>query len=262
MDSTFLNQQVDSKTIPRLGRSAPPTAKPALPTFAEEERGSVAPEPELQPEPVEAPTTGARQTVCPKCQSKLADPEGLGWCMKCGYCRATDDAQSSLAARAAPNLAPPGPSFMGVQELYQHFLRIPTCLYLGLLGIATVVFVAYCGEMQTVDGSRGRALWTTTQVALGLCAMLGAQVWAAILVAPIDDKIGIRDAIIPFRLWAMAFKRLPQTGLPMCIASWGLTAVLSALIVIGGLDYWLPEKPKQKTELRNKAVPTVVAVMR
>ena len=55
----------------------------------------------------------------------------------------------------------------------------------------------------------------------------------------------MRDAIVPFHLWAVSIKRLPLTSIPICIASWGLAAVLSGPIVVGGLDYWLP---KQKTE--------------
>jgi len=39
---------------------------------------------------------------CPRCKQPLVDPQGLGWCKACGYCR-------SLAETETKGIAPPSP---------------------------------------------------------------------------------------------------------------------------------------------------------
>src|SRR5262245_29851203 len=35
---------------------------------------------------------------CPRCQAALTDPDGLGLCAACGYCRAREDARSRASS--------------------------------------------------------------------------------------------------------------------------------------------------------------------
>jgi hypothetical protein len=84
-----------------------------------------------------------------------------------------------------------------------------------------------------------KAVWSLVQLALGLVAIFAAQVWALVLIAPHEEKLGTRDLFIPGRLWGHVFRRLPDMHRQVWLGCWGAIAGLCAVSLIGGLDYWL-----------------------
>jgi hypothetical protein len=88
-----------------------------------------------------------------------------------------------------------------------------------------------------------RAAWCTGQIGLGLVLILVAQIWALIVIAPDDEKLGNRDAIMPGRLWVLTTRRLPRTCRQVWLGAWGLAAILAALFVVGGLAHWMTYLP-------------------
>src|SRR5579864_4911802 len=64
---------------------------------------------------------------CPRCGSKLTNPEGLGWCPSCGYCRSLED-DASKAALATP-AASRRPSPLGMVEFCEMLGRLPFWLW-------------------------------------------------------------------------------------------------------------------------------------
>src|SRR5260370_41891839 len=74
--------------------------------------------------PTAEPTPAA--VPCPRCGGKLTNPEGLGWCPSCGYCRSLEQ-DANKAALAAPP-APRRPSPLGVVEFVDGLGRLPSWL--------------------------------------------------------------------------------------------------------------------------------------
>ena len=116
-------------------------------------------------------------------------------------------------------------------------------MLIGCVGFAAFSLVP---GLQLPKDSFDRALWTTCQIGAGLALMFVAQFVAVIIIAPDDDKISFKDVLLPFRLWSLVCKRLPKTYLSVWLASWGLTLIVSALIFVGGLPYWMNYLPGNK----------------
>jgi hypothetical protein len=196
------------------------------------------------PQPVPAPPTKeAAPPACPRCKGKLTDPGGLGWCQTCGYCHSLEQekARTPLAAAAAPARRP---SFLGGLEMFEVVSALPGWFWGLLLGIAAVAGATFVPATQLPRVGLLRTVWCTGQIGVGLLLIFAAQVWTLLLLAPEDEKLGNKDALLPTRLWAQALRRLPRTWRPVCLASWGLAAALSAVFIVGGLSHWLNYLPK------------------
>jgi hypothetical protein len=209
----------------------PPSAPGKPPTEAEEKPGA-------EPLPDSA--------VCPKCRGKLIDPEGLGWCLVCGYCRSTADKTARLAVREGA-VAPKNQSLTGIVECGKIVGKVLVWCGVEFAVIAGLVVLALAVDARLPsDSPRTRAIWSTAQIIVSVVVLVIAQLWALVQLAPRDDRLGMWDAIIPFKLWNIGLKELPRTRGPVFMAAWALTLLCTAIFVIGGLSYWLPKKPGEK----------------
>ena len=182
-------------------------------------------------------------TVCPNCGHKLTDPQGLGWCQKCGYCRSlAEDMARIPLQQAKPQRRKPSP--FGVLEFFQLVANFPTWVWVLLGGVLTIAAVNLPPAYLLADGTLGRALWTSIEICFGLGLIIGAQTWALCLLAPNDDRLGFKDAIFPGRLWVLAAEQLPRTRGQFWMAGWGLACILSAFFIVGGLGHWFTYLPK------------------
>jgi hypothetical protein len=86
-----------------------------------------------------------------------------------------------------------------------------------------------------------RALWSTTQLGLGLGGLAIAYVWVFVLVMA-EENFSVGDLFLSFRVAGAAVRRLPDTRRPLCLGAWSATALVTAVLIVGGLGYWLPGK--------------------
>ncbi|HLJ92372.1 MAG TPA: hypothetical protein VKU02_04185 [Gemmataceae bacterium] len=199
-----------------------------------------APLPETTPP---AETTPAAPP-CPRCGGRLTNPEGLGWCPGCGYCRSLEQ-DANKAALAAPPVAR-RPSPFGVVEFVEVLGKLPRWLWVLLGGTAILVVGSFGADFVLEPNSLARALWSSVQLALGVIALLAAQVWAFLLLAPESEHMSAKDLILSARLWSMTCRRLPKTRPQVWLGAWGMVAGTCAVLVVGGLDYWYQfYKPKK-----------------
>jgi hypothetical protein len=175
---------------------------------------------------------------CPRCKEPLIDPRGLGWCKKCGYCRslAETDAQPAKSAAEPTTLNATGSAIS----------QTPTWVWVTLFGIAIVAGATFVGGRYLTLSPLERALLTTVQIALGIAAMIFGQFIGLMRIAPEESVLGFWDAIFPFRLYGMIFKRLPATRHTIYLGAWGLAGAVSALIFVGGLGHWFSYLPNSK----------------
>jgi len=183
----------------------------------------------VQPEQID-------EVPCPRCGAKLINPESLGWCSRCGFCRSLEEDAAKMDS-VAPGRAP-NPSFLGASEFLDLLGRAPRWLWVLLAGTAAIAMLSLVGNLVLPMASLPRAVWSTVQILLGLLGLFGAQVWALFLIAPDDDKVGAKDAIISGRLWGLTFNRLPETRRQVWLGGWSLAAMLLGVFVVGGLGYW------------------------
>jgi hypothetical protein len=201
-------------------------------------------EPSKTPASASPPQEAAANDICPRCNAKLTNPDSLGWCPKCGYCRSLEDGGAAITAGTSPARKP---SALGIVEFIELVKKMPPWVKVLLAGVLAIVLVSVAGHFVLPAGeSYSRALWSTTELGLGLLAIIVGQFWALVLLAPRDDKLGAKDAFIPFRLWSIAAKQVPLTTRPVWLGAWGLSAGVCAVLVVGGLSYWTQfYKPKK-----------------
>jgi hypothetical protein len=124
------------------------------------------------------------------------------------------------------------------------------------LGIALVAGATYLLGRYLTLSPLERALLTTIQIGGGLLIMFIGQFIGLMRIAPEDPSLSFKDAIFPFRLYGLIFKRLPQTCLTVYGGSWGIAAIVSAAVFIGGLGHWftyLPSNQKNRPHQAQKA---------
>jgi hypothetical protein len=117
--------------------------------------------------------------------------------------------------------------------------------YLVLGGILLIVGGSVAADHLLPPDSRDRAVWGTVQFLFGLAGWFGAEMWAmSFLTRERDrgDPLGLKDLVLPDRLWGQTFRRLPETSNQICAGFWSLCLLLTGAFVVGGLTYWLPSK--------------------
>jgi len=208
-------------------------------SFEDETAVRPASEPGIRP-----PSEAAVDTsLCPNCGHKLTNPLGLGWCQKCGYCRSLEEDKARVPLQQAQSQRRK-PSPFGLLEFFQMVAMFPSWSWVLIGGVLTVAAVNVPPAYLLADGSLGRALWTSLHICMGLVLIIAAQTLALCRLAPNDDRLGFKDAILPGRLWALVGQNLPAMRVHLWMASWGLACMLSALFIVGGLGHWLTYLPK------------------
>jgi hypothetical protein len=109
-------------------------------------------------------------------------------------------------------------------------------------GVAVVGLMSVNAGLLLPRASRQRAVWTTTQVVVGLVGLLLAQVAVCSWLGEQRNGPTLWDLLMPDRVWRVAIRRLPETRWAVCGAAWCVTLVVCALALVGGLTYWLPKK--------------------
>jgi hypothetical protein len=187
--------------------------------------------------------TNLSNTACPRCGKALTDPSGLGWCQSCGFCKSLEEDKAKVVI---PEAAARSQRLENAKEAVKTAVSVPRWFWLLLVGVIGFAAVSQLPARQLAANSFERALWTTVQIGAGLFLIFLAQFIAVVRIAPEDEKLGFKDALVPTRLWGLVIKRLPSLSFTLCLAAWGLSIVLSALIFIGGLGHWMTYLPGQK----------------
>jgi hypothetical protein len=217
-----------------------PPLQPASAT-APREAGDV----DFNPVPgTEGPEAEQDAGLCPKCHQALIDPQGLGWCKGCGYCKSLEEDKARVPLETKKTSARQ-PSVLGVVEFGQMMGRLPDWAWVLIGGAAGIAVLSLPVGMLLESSPLARAICSTLEIALGVITIIAAQIWALCLLAPNDDKLHFKDAILPGRLWGQTLGKLPEMRVQVWLVGWGLAAILSAVLVTGGLGHWLTYLPKK-----------------
>jgi hypothetical protein len=183
-------------------------------------------------------------SLCPRCQNKLVDAAGLGWCSKCGYCQSLEDDKDKVRKpqpQKTTNLTG------GTGDAFRLIVQLPSWVWLLVMGVGIIGGLSFCIGQQFAPDSFQRAVWCTSQIGAGLLLMLAAQFWALTYLAPHDENVGVKDVFLPFRLWTVMFRHMPAMRWPVSVVAWSLAIILCGAIFIGGLSHWMNYLPGSKT---------------
>jgi hypothetical protein len=177
--------------------------------------------------------------LCPICEVKLIDPDGIGICPKCGLCRSLKEGCEKLAEaetaerKVAKRKLPPAPKPP----------RFPSWIW-GLFGGCLLIMgTAIIAGLSFPHQCRERTVWSTYQLIIGLGTVLIAQWWVILKLEPDLGRLGIMELfVISGRLWNCAFQRMPYTLGPVYLGCWGLLIAITAVTITGGLADWFSSR--------------------
>jgi len=193
------------------------------------------------------PVPDTTAVACPRCQKPLFDPNGLGWCKACGYCRSLAESE----AQAAQTPAAAAPTTLTATS--SAIRQTATWFWVALIGMILVAGATFALTSCLTLSPLQRALLTSVQIAAGVGLMFAGQFIGLLRIAPEESTLSFKDAVFPFRLYGLIFKRLPSTRHTVYLGAWGLAAIVSATVFIGGLGHWFTYMPGHQTNQTQKS---------
>lgn len=204
---------------------------------------------DVEPEPL------PDQAICPRCHGKLVNPQELGWCPKCGYCRSLE---KDRATAKLVNEAPPTKSvFNRFGEAGEMIGKIPGWGWTAAAGFCAIVALAcLANHYLPQQDSLARALIGLIGVVASIVVILCLNLWSLFLLGANDENLSPKHVIFCLAIWRKVCMKLPETRRQFCTGIWTLTVLFTSLFIVGGFDYWWElYKPKRvaKTELLSAA---------
>jgi hypothetical protein len=120
-------------------------------------------------------------------------------------------------------------------------------------GVVAIFFASLICRVAIPADSSIRLLWSLLQLVIGMVISGCAQFAAYLFAVPKSDKVHPFDMFMkPIEIWKPTINALPATAPRVCLIAWGVTAVICALFITGGIpwgrafDDWGFEKRAEK----------------
>jgi hypothetical protein len=200
-----------------------------------------------QPAPQKKSESGS--TACPRCGAALINPESLGICQRCGYCRSLEEDQGppSGLSRSTPYEEVSAKRVVG---------SVPSWAWVLGMGAAAIVGAALIADRLLPPESFRRAMCGTAGLAAGVLVMIGVQIYAVLRVSAKDPSVGGIHFVLFLspRVWKLVLQELPATRWLVCLNAWAVTSAATSVLIVGGMLYWLQYwKPPVDDDLRKAA---------
>jgi len=184
--------------------------------------------------------TTTDEIPCPRCQAPLIDPHGICWCKECGFCRSLLECELKTVGTGQPT------QHNEITATGEAIGQAPFWFWVMLFGIAAIIGGTWAAGHYLRLTPLNRAILTSAEILGSVAILLFVQFIALMKIAPDDPTLTFKDALIPFRLYAQIFKRLPRMSFTVFIAAWYLTAIISANLFVGAVTHWLTYLPDSK----------------
>jgi hypothetical protein len=116
---------------------------------------------------------------------------------------------------------------------------LPKWVWVTLGGTALILGGSLAGDALLPAESFRRAVWSLTQLIVGLVLIFGTQIYGVIRLS--SPKTGVEGReFFPFspRLWRRILRELPATRWLVHLETWGLTLTVCATVIVGNFLYW------------------------
>ncbi|MFN0197596.1 MAG: hypothetical protein ACKVT0_12705 [Planctomycetaceae bacterium] len=179
-------------------------------------------------DPIENHNVDIERQLCPRC-SRDVDWDQSKWCLECGYCPRYDGAAEPSQKFEKQSLP---------WETEASFKLPPWGVVMALGVLALLGESAYVGYAHH-EQVHLRAVWSIVQIVIGMLLLTAAQISAFLHASMFDgEKVGLFDFMMkPLGIWYSTIKVLPQRAWSMWLGAWGATAILAAVLLVGGIRY-------------------------
>lgn len=206
-------------------------------------------------------TSKLNQTVmgetCVRCHT-TQDWGTSSWCPNCGFYPTIDadgvkDESWKHAMPVEEEQIPEG----------NLFAQLPAWFWILMGGIVAIVMTGFFIRVQADEAESTRGLIALGILPFAFGTMAIAHIIASRHAMVHDPRIRFADAIISwFAVWQPSITQLPDSRKRIWSMTWGMTAVVTSLLVIGGIDYNAPFRTEKKAKPKafgNKVIQSVTA---
>jgi len=194
--------------------------------------------------------------TCPRCHTTTSW-DGNSWCPNCGYYPSVDaDAVEDDSWR---KFTPPE-SVEAVEE--NIFRLLPAWFWIMIAGVTAILILGLATRIQYPKENSPRGMVALAVLAVGFLSVLVAHAVASRYAIRKDPRIRLSDAIFSwFTIWQPTIGQLPHSRRRIWGFTWGLAASVTAVLIIGGIDYCAPfrtdnqakSKPLGASDIRSGA---------
>lgn len=186
---------------------------------------------EHSPGVIEAEPANAATPSCAKCGA-FDDWGAASWCPVCGFYPKFDKAPEKIDDSLQVKTEEQSVNFVRMLKTLPKWANvlIGGSLSIIVASIAIRISYAYSG--------RNPGTWAVCQLMIGILMALVAHCRAAFIGLNKDQKLAPMDIVMaPFATWDRTIKELPFSRVTIWLGGWGITVVLSAVIIVGGIRY-------------------------
>ena len=195
------------------------------------------------------------QETCPRCHTVTEWGEN-SWCPDCGYYPVVDGTQAEGTSWADGLPDAPEEEFDDRSAL----ASIPMWFWLMIAGIIGIALSSVWIRHSLADQETLRGRIALGQLGVGMLIVMIAHGLAAKFAMAGDRRISIPDIFLSwFNVWQPTIGKLPHTCRRLLAVVWGMLACLTAVTIIGGIDYGYPFRDHKGVELRPMDVANAVA---
>lgn len=190
--------------------------------------------------------TSSSAETCPRCHSKESWGQS-SWCPKCNYYPVVDAGTTDGTSWA--DQLPDVPQ----EEVDNRTAleSIPVWFWTMLGGIIFIAGFSVFARLNFPEDDGPRGTIALVQLCLGLLTMITAHGMAAKLAFATDRRTNFNDVLLSwFNVWQPTIGRLPGSCKKIWAVVWGGVAAITAVTIIGGIDYGAPFRVHKAPEVK------------
>lgn len=167
------------------------------------------------------------------------------WCPSCGY-------YPSLDAEAINDTSWQDPLLVEADNAPQGnlFAALPAWFWIMIGGSLAILLLGLFVRTRVANDEALRGFIAVSAVGVSTVVIGIAHLLACFFAMKRDRRITPMDAIISwFSVWHPTITQLPATRFRLWSMSWGVTSLITALLIIGGIDYEAPFRTEKHAEI-------------
>lgn len=171
--------------------------------------------------------TPTQLPTCAKCGT-TTPWKGSSWCPECGYYPGISDAIPEQEVVDEVEVE---------EEVVEQPPMLPAWVVKSIAGPTAIIVLSIVARYFFTYYGGNRGIWALLLLFVGAVAFVAAHVRTSLQSMHEKPTLGPFDMIgQPIEMWRPTINGLPFTGDRIAIGVSGLTAVFSALVIIGGID--------------------------
>ncbi|GAB5443706.1 MAG: hypothetical protein Fues2KO_40550 [Fuerstiella sp.] len=185
--------------------------------------------------------------TCPRCHTTQEWGES-SWCPNCSFYPVVDGSAGGQASWA-DNL--PDLPEEEVADDRSALESIPLWFWGMLAGVVGVTGFSVVIRLSFPDEDSPRGMIALVQLSIGLITMMVAHGFASRHALKNDRRLNFNDVLLSwFNVWQPTIAELPATCRRVQAMAWGGFAVLTAVTIIGGIDYSAPFRTHKEPDIK------------